>query len=40
LNALGLPNTRVARWRFVWDHCYQHEADLLLALQAERLTRA
>jgi len=37
--ALGLPDTRMARWRFVWSHCYQHEADLLLALQAARLTR-
>lgn len=38
IRALGRPATPLARWRLLWAHCYHHEVDTLLALQAERLT--
>lgn len=40
LPALGRRPTRVRRWRFSWRLFLQHETDVLLGLQAPRLTRA
>ncbi len=40
LRALGYPVTGIARWRFGWRLYYHREVDLLLRLQASRLTAA
>ncbi len=40
LRALDRPLTRGARWTQYWRRCYQREAELLLAIQSARLTRA
>ncbi|HEY8602620.1 MAG TPA: hypothetical protein VIL85_29650 [Thermomicrobiales bacterium] len=38
LRALGEPATPLSRLKFGWSLCYHREADLLLAMQADRLT--
>jgi len=38
LPQVGIPATRPMYWRIVWARAYWHEADLLLALQQQRIT--
>ena len=39
LAALGKPTTGVAQWQLHWKRCYQAQTDLLLSVQARRITR-